>query len=335
MREYKEAQNNRILVHSKLRQSVEDDDGLQPITFVVCADTQIGMYSDNKEWETELVHSRVAIRLINELTPRPKFCCVCGDLTDMEHTFWKTQEQAKLFTKEQCDEIQVQQRKDFQTTWSTLHEDIALVCVCGNHDVGNRPTKDSLDKFKDFFGDDYLAFWSSRYSYNIVVNTNLFSNPSGALDLYAAQLKWLEERLNYAQSNNATSIFVFGHHPWFLYREDEEKDSMPGICAWKHWRFPDNYFHIPKEYRMPVMDLFRKFNVTAAFSGHFHQNHLAQSSFGMEMIITSSLSEVFVSSGKPKDFAEPNSRGVRIVKVNKDGTFDHKFVSLPESDDAT
>ena len=196
--------------------------------------------------------------------------------------------------------------------------------------MGNRPTKDSLDKFKEFFGDDYLAFWSSRYSYNIVVNTTLFSNPSGAPDLCKSQMVWLEDRLKYAHSKRATSIFVFGHHPWFLYREDEDADSMPGICAWKHWRFPDHYFHIPKEYRMPIMDLFQKYNVTAAFSGHFHQNHLSHSSFGMKMIITSSLSEVFESSGKPKDFDEPSTRGMRIVTVNKDGSFDHKFVGLPE-----
>jgi hypothetical protein len=329
MRKYKEAQKGRTLVHAKLSQftdPVENDDS--SFSFVVCADTQIGMFSDNKEWETELVYSRIAINYINNLNPRPRFCCVCGDLTDMEHTFWK--KQCDSFSKDQCDEIQVQQRQDFQSTWSALHKDIALVCICGNHDVGNIPTKGSIDKYRDFFGDDYLAFWGSKYSYNIIVNTTLFSNPSGAPDMHDLQLKWLEDRLKYAKSKNASSIFIFGHHPWFLYQEDEDAESMPGVSPYKHWRFPDHYFHIPMEYRMPVMELCQKYNVTAAFSGHFHQNHLAEASFGMKMIITSSLSEVFESTGKPKNDAEPTARGMRIVNVNQDGSFTHKFVSLPE-----
>ncbi|KAL3915722.1 MAG: hypothetical protein SGILL_005512 [Bacillariaceae sp.] len=332
MREYKEAQKDRTLVHAKLPQEKtvdKDDEEEDSFSFVVCADTQIGMFSDNKEWETELAYSRIAINYINQLRPRPRFCCVCGDLTDMEHTFWKNQ--GDVFSKEQCDRIQVQQRKDFQKTWSALHEDIALICVCGNHDVGNIPSKDSIDKYKDFFGDDYFAFFGSSYSYNIVVNTTLFSNPSSAPDMHSAQLQWLEDRLAYAALNkNVTSIFIFGHHPWFLYKEDEDAESMPGISPYKHWKFPDHYFHIPTEYRMPVMDLCQKYNVKAAFSGHFHQNHLAEASFGMKMIVTSSLSEVFESTGKPKNTAEPTARGMRIVTVNKDGSFSHKFESLSE-----
>jgi serine/threonine-protein phosphatase CPPED1 len=298
-------------------------------SFVVCADTQLGMFSENKEWETELEYSRIAIQYINALHPRPLFCCVCGDLCDMEETFWTNQRH--VYSKEQCDQIQEQQRKDFQAIWSALHEDIALVCICGNHDIGNRPTRTSIESFKEYFGDDYLAFWSTKQSYNIIVNSTLFCNPTGSPDLYQEQLQWLEERLQHAQSQQARSIFVFGHHPWFLYRETEDKDSMTGVCTYKHWRFPDYYFHIPKEQRMPVMELFQKYHVTAAFSGHFHQNMVSESSFGMKMIITSSLSDVMESTGKPNSFAEPSTRGMRIVHVNnEDGSFQHTFVSLPE-----
>ncbi|KAG7337335.1 metallophosphoesterase [Nitzschia inconspicua] len=354
MRDFRQAQVGRTLVHPTIPQSHDQrrhdppppppsnkedssNDSLSEtssFSFVVCADTQIGMSSDNKEWETELEYSRIAIRYINDLNPRPKFCCVCGDLCDMESTFWQNQDN-DVFTKEQCDQIQERQRKDFQTTWSALHEDIALVCLCGNHDIGNRPTKDSIDSFRQHFGDDYLSFWSTKHSYNIVVNSTLFSNPSGAPDLYQQQVQWLEEQLRYArsqkQTTTATSIFVFGHHPWFLYTETEDADSMTGVSPYKQWKFPDHYFHIPKEQRMPVMDLFRKYGVTAAFSGHFHQNMVSEASFGMKMIVTSSLSDVMNSTGKPNDLDEPNTRGLRIVTVNDiDGSFQHRFVSLPE-----
>ncbi|KAG7348798.1 calcineurin-like phosphoesterase [Nitzschia inconspicua] len=372
MRDFRQAQSGRTLVHPTILQSQDErrhdppspppppsnnkedssnDSSLSKtssssssiFSFVVCADTQIGMSSDNKEWETELEYSRIAIRYINDLNPRPKFCCVCGDLCDMESTFWQNQDNVEddddvVFTKEQCDQIQEQQRKDFQMTWSALHEDIALVCLCGNHDIGNRPTKESIDSFQQHFGDDYFSFWSTKHSYNIVINSTLFSNPSGAPDLYQQQFQWLEEQLRYARSQNqttttttTTSIFVFGHHPWFLYTETEDADSMTGVSPYKQWTFPDHYFHIPKERRMPVMDLFRKYGVTAAFSGHFHQNMVSESSFGMKMIVTSSLSDVMNSTGKPNDLDELNTRGLRIVTVNDtDGSFRHKFVSLPE-----
>jgi serine/threonine-protein phosphatase CPPED1 len=361
MRKYRETQTGRTLVRisqlnhhdepshlsSSTSSSPPNDDFMQnsspllPIpllatssnsstfSFVVCADTQFGMFSENKEWETEMEYSRIAIQYINALRPRPLFCCVCGDLCDMEATLWTNQRH--VFSKEQCDQIQEQQRKDFQATWSALHEDIALVCVCGNHDLGNRPTRASIESFQEYFGDDYLSFWSTKQSYNVVVNSTLFSNPTGAPDLYKQQVQWLEERLQYAQSQQATSIFVFGHHPWFLYRETEDADSMTGVSPYKHGRIPDSYFHIPKEQRMPVMDMFQKYHVTAAFSGHFHQNLVSEASFGMKMIVTSSLSDVLESTGKPDGFVEPNTRGIRIVHVNdEDGSFHHSFVSLPE-----
>jgi hypothetical protein len=48
----------------------------------------------------------------------------------------------------------------------------------------------------------------------------------------------------------------------------------------------------------------------------------------MAMITTSSLSIVLKSTGVPHDFDEPNTRGMRIVRVGQDGSFGHRFVSL-------
>jgi hypothetical protein len=112
-------------------------------SFVVCADTQLGMYSGCEEWETELAYSRQAIQVINQIEPRPAFFCMCGDLVDMEYTFFAGKEKggqvaggekvSSVFTKEECDAIQDQQNEDFKQTWAALHDDIAMVCLCGNH----------------------------------------------------------------------------------------------------------------------------------------------------------------------------------------------------------
>jgi hypothetical protein len=171
---YEQAQRNRTLIHPRLPQPPMYNDKKEGTTttttspssspptseeqtnatttttttttghsFVVCADTQLGMYSGCEEWETELAYSRQAIHVINQIEPRPAFCCMCGDLVDMEHTFFAGKEKggqvaggekvSSVFTKEECDAIQDQQNEDFKQTWAALHNDIAMVCLCGNH----------------------------------------------------------------------------------------------------------------------------------------------------------------------------------------------------------
>jgi hypothetical protein len=141
---FNQLQNGRTLIHPILPQPInqhmvseesqnvlvnENKAPATPYTFVICSDTQIGMTSGNREWETELEYSRQAIAYINNLVPRPLFCCMCGDLVDMEQTFFA----GDGFTRQECDGIQDQQNADFQKTWLALHEEIVLLCLCGNH----------------------------------------------------------------------------------------------------------------------------------------------------------------------------------------------------------
>lgn len=231
----------------------------------------------------------------------------------------------------ECDALQDRQNVDFQQIWSQLDDDIALVCLCGNHDVGNVPTPTSIARFEQAFGDDHLAFWS-RKAYNIVLNTSLFSDPTMAPKLFEEQFAWLQERLQYAKNEDASHIFVFGHHPWFLYDETEDKDTLKGSSSLQEFgvdgSIDDAYFVMPLEIRQKVLALFEEYGVNAAFAGHFHQNMVSKTSFGMSMIVTSALSVLLQSTGIPEDFDEPKTRGMRIVDVKKDGSFEHQFVSL-------
>ena len=161
--------------------------------------------------------------------------------------------------------------------WAGLDPDIALVCLCGNHDVGNRPTRESINHWTSSFGDDYLSFWVNG-TFNICLNNCLFSNPTGAPDLFDEQLQWMEGKLAYARENDATHIFVYGHFPWFLKHEEEGNDDLTSFSAapagWgpRGSSFADSYFTVPYEQRKIAMALFKKYDVTACFSGHFHQN---------------------------------------------------------------
>lgn len=354
---FEHAQVARSLIHPTLPQpstipqaETADVAFAQPTTdshcFVVAADTQFGMIESNQNWDIEIDLSRKAVERINALHPRPLFCCICGDLVDMTSNIFQGKPKSykdsncstasSLWTEEECNRIQEQQNKDVKDIWSHLHPDIALVCLCGNHDVGNRPTPVSIDRYKSFFGDDYLSFWANG-TYNIVLNSALFSDPSDAQNLYLEQWKWLEEKLQFATKSLARNIFVFAHHPWFLYSEDEENDELTGRSYLEPGNaelyVSDSYFPIPKPTRQKVLELFRNHNVSASFAGHFHQNVVSKTSFGMEMIVTGGLSMVLQSTGNPNARNEPETQGFRLVTVIHDplggrGTFHHNFVSL-------
>lgn len=166
--------------------------------------------------------------------------------------------------------------------------------------------------------------------------------------MYEEQLKWLQERLQHARDHHnppARMIFVFGHHPWFLYDDQEDESELTGASIVTDWgpttrQFPDGYFVLPKVRRQVFLQLFEQYKVTACFSGHFHQNHVAQTSFGMDMIITGPLSIVFDSNGKNtsggkdndndnhQEEPEPAARGVRLVQVGTESSFTHRFLTL-------
>lgn len=48
--------------------------------FVICADSQFGIATNNENWQAEMDYSVCAVNLINKMDPQPAFVCVCGDL---------------------------------------------------------------------------------------------------------------------------------------------------------------------------------------------------------------------------------------------------------------
>ena len=351
-----DTQANRTLVHPNLVQPNDESQGERSNhsthhTFVVVSDSQIGFIDRNQPQGAygEVDFNLRAIRAINQMHPKPLFCCMCGDLVDMTSKIYEGQAKSTTspdkWTQAECDAVQDEQNAVFTELWSELDPSIPLVCLCGNHDVGNRPDATSIQRFQKQFGDDYLAFWANG-TYNIVLNSSLIQQPQDAMDLHDAQKGWLEERLQYAVANRARNIFVFTHHPWFLYDENEDETALEGmIDVWLpqwgpkpvDWNgFCESYFPMPRERRVAYLELFAKYKVTACFAGHFHQNVVTTTSFGMQHIISGPLSLVLPSSGN-KYQEEPADRGLRIVTVEADqdggtGTFRHEYISLEDGE---
>ena len=75
------------------------------------------------------------------------------------------------------DGYKTEQEKDFKNILSELDPDISAVCVCGNHDVGNTPTYQSVQDYKNNFGDDYFSFWVGGVKC-LVLNSQFYEDPS-------------------------------------------------------------------------------------------------------------------------------------------------------------
>ena len=221
-----------------------------PFFFMQLADTQYGMFTGNKGFEQEADLAQQAVEHINRL--RPRFVIVCGDLTNAtpEHARYRAQV--------------AQYHQDF----SNVDAEIPLVCVCGNHDIGNQPTPKSIASYQDNFGDDYFAFWVGGI-FNVVLNSSVLKDPTSAPEVLAAQQTWLQQQLRDAKNAKAKHILLFQHHPLFLAKEDE----------------PDQYFNIPLERRRPLVDQLKRADVRAVFAGHYHRNAYGRAG-AMEMITT-------------------------------------------------
>eukprot|EP00600_Ochromonadales_sp_CCMP1393_P003619 CAMPEP_0174994944 /NCGR_PEP_ID=MMETSP0004_2-20121128/23917_1 /TAXON_ID=420556 /ORGANISM="Ochromonas sp., Strain CCMP1393" /LENGTH=441 /DNA_ID=CAMNT_0016249237 /DNA_START=110 /DNA_END=1435 /DNA_ORIENTATION=- len=316
---------NRSVEHTALPQTGEniETSSRKEFSFVVAADPQFGINTASKNWDREMAYSEKAVKYINRMSPRPAFVSMCGDLADMEPSMFE----GKYGSRDQCIATQEKQYDDFKRIWRQLHESIPILCMCGNHDVGNNPTKESIERFKSKFGDDYFSFWCNG-CFLICLNTNIYSNYSNVPDLYEEQHEWLKAQLDQVRGDHlaarqqARRVFLFGHHPWFLFDENETIETTKGInqCPSNdpNDTIPDQYFPICLENRRAVLQLCRQYRVDACFAGHYHQNLVGETSFGMPMITTGGLCDWNITSSA-KDLSIAGNQtpgaGIRIVTV--------------------
>ena len=104
---------------------------------------------------------------------------------------------------------QRRQVSDFKRIYSKIDVKVPLICVCGNHDVGDRPTGQSINLYKSRFGDDYFTFYVERIKF-IVLNTQLYKDGCNVPDEVERQQKWLDNELVKSKSYfNILTLFIF------------------------------------------------------------------------------------------------------------------------------
>lgn len=255
----------------------------RPFFFVQMADTQLGLAKNrgaDRGWEEEVALCHRAAEEVNRL--RPAFAIVCGDLIDempIEERFDKR-------TRNQRNrERRFRQKRDFKEAMSRIHKDIPLICLCGNHDVGDRPNAATLLDYQRTFGDDYFSFWC-RGVRCLVVNSQLWVDKRDAPEEAAAQDRWLDEQLdeqlvelpNCHDTAHATELPI----------DDEDSPSVgcgaaaplrhrtllfshvpPFICSPEE---RDGYFNLEKVFRQGLLKRLRECGTVAWFSGHYHGN---------------------------------------------------------------
>lgn len=201
--------------------------------FLQMSDPQFGMYTKDRDFVQETANYEFAITTANRLKPR--FVIVCGDLVN------KPGDAAQI--------------AEYRRITAKLDKSIHVYNVAGNHDVGNEPTPEAIERYREKFGPDYYGFREGGL-YGIVLNSSLIHSPGKAMDAFNKQNAWLQEELTKAKASGARHIVVFQHHPFFLERADE----------------PDQYFNIPLARRKPLLELFHQAGVKHLFAGHYHRN---------------------------------------------------------------
>lgn len=250
-----------------------------PFFFVQLADPQFGFMDDAQERK----NAEAAVQHINRLKPR--FAIVCGDLVHPNPGTTDYEAKVALF----C------------AIFAKIDPAIPLICVSGNHDVGNTPDAAGLAAYRKRFGDDYFGFWAGGVRC-LVINSTLYHDPSKSPDEQKQQEAWFARELADARKTKPRHLLVFQHHAWFL-KGPEDKDG---------------YFTIPQARRNPALALMKDAGVRAVFAGHYHGNAAGRDG-ELEMITTGPV-------GKP---LRKDPSGLRIVEVYPD-SIRHAYYPLAE-----
>ncbi len=273
-----------------LSSSADDLPQTSKLEFIQMADTQLGLSDNNllleifglgwddNNTETDSRLFEQAIATANK--HKPAFVIICGDLINRPgHT---------------------KQLADFKRISSTLNKDITLHLVSGNHDLGSKPTAESLRAYRRNVGPDWYSFEEDAL-FGIVLNSSLIGHPEKAELEAEKQWQWLKQTLTLAKASGK-QIMVFQHHPYFL----EQPDESTGM------------FNIAKERREKYLALLKEYDVDAVFAGHYHRNSYGRDG-GLQMITTGAVSMSFGD--------DPS--GMRMVSVTKDG-FEHRYIALDD-----
>lgn len=139
-------------------------------------------------WDKEVALTRDLIKRINGMIPKPKFFVICGDMLDA-FPYETLPAHYKPILGPAA--LREKQYKDFVTVFQELDPDVKLVCICGNHDIGDIPTPDTLQVYRSQFGQDYFSFWTGGVKF-VVLNSQYIFAPDALPEQTEKQLEFID-----------------------------------------------------------------------------------------------------------------------------------------------
>ncbi|MBQ0081327.1 MAG: metallophosphoesterase [Alistipes sp.] len=185
------------------------------------------------------------------------------------------------------------QKEIFKKRIAEIDPSVKVYCLPGNHDY-IKYTEQSHDVYMEFIGYDHFSF---VYNNCACIGFDTCPIKDGALEKEQEQLSWMTSELEKAQK--CAKIFLFAHCPVIREKIDEEED----------------YFNFSKPQREKYMSLFKKYNVTAVFTGHTHEGFRTEYD-GIK----------YVNAGPVCPPLGKGISGLAVVKVTNEG-FDYNYSS--------
>jgi serine/threonine-protein phosphatase CPPED1 len=169
----------------------------------------------------------------------------------------------------------------------------------GNHDLGNTPTAQTLERYRRLVGPDYFSFVRRGYAF-VVVNAQLWKSPlAGETE---KQDVWLEKTLKTAARRHQP-IFIVSHYPLFV------KDPAE----------PDAYFNLAPARRDQLLAMFDQCGVVAVLAGHTHTTGIHEY-HGIQMVTSENTCRNF----------DKHPFGFRVWHIGPNQPYAHEFVPLSE-----
>jgi len=263
-----------IMVHSVKAEEKKPAPSSQSLlfSFAQMCDKQLGMGG----YEHDVKTFGLAVDQINKM--KPDFVVICGDLVSKANDqSWADFNRIKAGFKIPCH------------------------CAAGNHDVGNKPTAESLQRYPEKIGKDYYTFEHKGFTF-VIANTQLWKVPlKGESENHDM---WFKEILAEAKKKDSPVVVV--HYPLFV-KTPGEKES---------------YYNIPTAKRMELLKLCEENGVVGFLAGHT-QKLVVNDYKGMQLVNGETTSRNF----------DKRPMGFRWWDVAAQGKMIHRFVAIEGMDE--
>ena len=193
-----------------------------------------------------------------------------------------------------------QRPEDVEKEWPKLVELIKSpwMVTPGNHDMGNRVTRENLERFRAVFGRDREA--RDVKGWRIIAGNSQFWHPTELKDEQAAYRDWIGEELERAKACGG-KVILASHIPPFAFTQDEK----------------DSYDNHPRKGRLEKLESYAASGARFYLSAHQHR-----------LVVRGYKSLVILGAEATCDNFDRRPPGFRLFEVREDFSYFWNFVEV-------